>query len=185
MPGYYANEKRQPQQKRRNCLIINVGVVGFEPTTPCSQSRCANRTALYPEKSYLNDPFDQFILLSLKRPYDPPEASSGYANRTACPPKPWRRRALYSVNKKENRPYGNFMILRREGDSNPRYPYGYGSLANCWFQPLTHLSGLKFLPFAQTECKYSTSISTLKNGQQFFNFPTPGNLSSFFHPFEL
>ena len=26
-----------------------VGVVGFEPTTPCSQSRCANRTALYPD----------------------------------------------------------------------------------------------------------------------------------------
>ena len=31
------------------CLIINVGVVGFEPTTPCSQSRYASRTALYPE----------------------------------------------------------------------------------------------------------------------------------------
>ncbi len=26
-----------------------VGVVGFEPTTPWSQTRCANRTALYPE----------------------------------------------------------------------------------------------------------------------------------------
>ena len=30
--------------------------------------------------------------------------------------------------------------LRRERDSNPRYPCEYGSLANCWFQPLTHLS---------------------------------------------
>ena len=29
---------------------------------------------------------------------------------------------------------------RREGDSNPRYSHPYGSLANCWFQPLTHLS---------------------------------------------
>ncbi len=29
---------------------------------------------------------------------------------------------------------------RRERDSNPRYPCEYGSLANCWFQPLTHLS---------------------------------------------
>ena len=29
---------------------------------------------------------------------------------------------------------------RREGDSNPRYGYPYDSLANCWFQPLTHLS---------------------------------------------
>ncbi len=26
-----------------------VGVAGFEPTTPCSQSRCANRTALHPD----------------------------------------------------------------------------------------------------------------------------------------
>ncbi len=30
--------------------------------------------------------------------------------------------------------------MRREGDSNPRYSHPYGSLANCWFQPLTHLS---------------------------------------------
>jgi len=30
---------------------------------------------------------------------------------------------------------------RRGGDSNPRYRLTqYGSLANCWFQPLTHLS---------------------------------------------
>ena len=33
-----------------------------------------------------------------------------------------------------------FFFLRRKGDSNPRYPYEYDSLANCWFQPLTHLS---------------------------------------------
>ena len=32
-----------------SCLFV-VGVAGFEPTTPCSQSRCANRTALHPEK---------------------------------------------------------------------------------------------------------------------------------------
>ena len=32
-----------------DCLFV-VGVAGFEPTTPCSQSRCANRTALHPEK---------------------------------------------------------------------------------------------------------------------------------------
>ncbi len=29
--------------------LSSVGVAGFEPTTPCSQSRCANRTALHPE----------------------------------------------------------------------------------------------------------------------------------------
>ena len=32
------------------CIFsLFVGVAGFEPTTPCSQSRCANRTALHPE----------------------------------------------------------------------------------------------------------------------------------------
>ena len=31
-------------------IFLIVGVAGFEPTTPCSQSRCANRTALHPEK---------------------------------------------------------------------------------------------------------------------------------------
>ncbi len=30
--------------------------------------------------------------------------------------------------------------MRREGDSNPRHGRPCGSLANCWFQPLTHLS---------------------------------------------
>ncbi len=36
-----------------------------------------------------------------------------------------------------------FMIktMRRERDSNPRYSYPYVSLANWWFQPLTHPSG--------------------------------------------
>ena len=30
-------------------LLLLVGVAGFEPATPCSQSRCASRAALYPE----------------------------------------------------------------------------------------------------------------------------------------
>ena len=29
---------------------------------------------------------------------------------------------------------------RKLGDSNPRYSYPYGSLANYWFQPLTQTS---------------------------------------------
>ncbi len=33
-----------------NYQHLFVGVAGFEPTTPCSQSRCANRTALHPEE---------------------------------------------------------------------------------------------------------------------------------------
>ena len=31
-------------------------------------------------------------------------------------------------------------LERKEGDSNPRYPFEYVSLANWWFQPLTHPS---------------------------------------------
>ena len=34
--------------------------------------------------------------------------------------------------------------LRKEGDSNPRYGNPYGSLANCWFQPLTQTSSVPF-----------------------------------------
>ena len=36
-------------------------------------------------------------------------------------------------------PFG-FVFQRKRGDSNPRYSHPYGSLANCWFQPLTHTS---------------------------------------------
>ena len=32
------------------------------------------------------------------------------------------------------------VFLRKRGDSNPRYSYPYVSLANWWFQPLTHTS---------------------------------------------
>ncbi len=35
-----------------NAFVV-VGVKGFEPSTPCSQSRCANRTALRPDASSL------------------------------------------------------------------------------------------------------------------------------------
>ena len=45
-----------------------VGVKGFEPSTPCSQSRCANRTALHPVpfsrcKSSQTFETDQLLLL--------------------------------------------------------------------------------------------------------------------------
>ncbi len=46
-----------------------------------------------------------------------------------------------SFGKKNNPADGGVShVLRREGDSNPRYGYPYGSLANCWFKPLTHRS---------------------------------------------
>ena len=68
----------------RNSLIFTVGAKGFEPSTPCSQSRCASRTAPYPE---------------------------------VC------------------------LTLAEKGGFEPPVPLAeYDSLANCWFQPLTHLS---------------------------------------------
>ena len=38
--------------KSFNYQHSSVGVAGFEPTTPCCQSRCANRTALHPEVGF-------------------------------------------------------------------------------------------------------------------------------------
>ena len=34
-------------------FYILVGAKGFEPSTPCSQSRCANQTALRPDVCFL------------------------------------------------------------------------------------------------------------------------------------
>ena len=45
-------------------------------------------------------------------------------------------------------------LKRREGDSNPRYGYPHDSLANCWFQPLTHLTLMK-AKTQKRECKGS------------------------------
>ena len=52
---------------------------------------------------------------------------------------------------------GSNLALRREGDSNPRYSYPYGSLANCWFKPLTHLSAFLrlFSPNSRTGFSHS------------------------------
>ena len=48
------------------------------------------------------------------------------------------------------------LLSRREGDSNPRYRFQYGSLANYWYKPLTHLSWMcKNGSLAVWECKYS------------------------------
>ena len=48
------------------------------------------------------------------------------------------------MNRALGRHHGE-RLLRKEGDSNPRYGNPYVSLANWWFQPLTHPSwGFKF-----------------------------------------
>ena len=41
--------KKWATQYNLDCPSFTVGVPGFEPGTPCTQSRCANRTALHPE----------------------------------------------------------------------------------------------------------------------------------------
>ena len=45
-------------------------------------------------------------------------------------------------DRKKRRPKGRLQILllRRALDSNQRIPYDIGSLANCWFKPLTQPS---------------------------------------------
>ena len=71
-------------------------MAGFEPATPCSQSRCANRAALH---------LESFQIIKASR-----ACSSG-------------------------------------GETGIRTPgtlLAYGSLANCWFKPLTHLSSSIF-----------------------------------------
>ena len=72
-----------------------------------------------------------------------------------------------------------FFVLRRKGDSNPRYPYEYDSLANCWFQPLTHLSFrvtrtfrlyLKLCFFAKAGAKVQQKIELCKFFRIFFAY---------------
>ena len=51
----------------------------------------------------------------------------------------------YECRDKKNRPQKSDLFFclpksRKLGDSNPRYGYPHGSLANCWFQPLTQTS---------------------------------------------
>ena len=46
-PNYTEINKKE-ETNLLNFLFFCVGVPGFEPGTPCSQSRCANRAALHP-----------------------------------------------------------------------------------------------------------------------------------------
>ena len=43
-----AQQKKLSEKFSLSFLFLMVGIVGFEPTTPCSQSRCANQAALHP-----------------------------------------------------------------------------------------------------------------------------------------
>ena len=81
---------------------------------------------------------------------------------------------LYSAsfeNKKSSAGWRRIALsLRREGDSNPRYSYPYGSLANCWFKPLTHLSSNEVNPLTRD-----------KNRKTWINFKIRRDL---FEPFK-
>ena len=63
---------------------------------------------------------------------------SAYGTRTRVPgvrgryPRPLDESAIVFICLKK--------LQRKLGDSNPRYGNPYGSLANCWFQPLTQTS---------------------------------------------
>ena len=43
-----SNKKKEKEMLESSNISFIVGIPGFEPGTPCSQSRCANRTALHP-----------------------------------------------------------------------------------------------------------------------------------------
>jgi hypothetical protein len=60
-------------------------------------------------------------------------ASSGWQDSNLRPPAP-KAGAMTGLRYTPN------FVQRRERDSNPRYRFQYVSLANWWFQPLTHLS---------------------------------------------
>ena len=50
------------------------------------------------------------------------------------------KNVILSLSEFKTQPLKLKTELRREGDSNPRYPFEYASLANWWIQPLSHLS---------------------------------------------
>ena len=54
------------------------------------------------------------------------------------------------------------------GDSNPRYGYPHGSLANCWFQPLTQPSSRKSLPNQQASFSNAVAKVLLFSGSTKF-----------------
>lgn len=63
---------------------------------------------------------------------------------------------------------GAFVLCGERGIRTPGTLYRYGSLANCWFQPLTHLSNcveLLLYP-SNRECKYNPRYATTARGIQ-------------------
>ncbi len=80
-------------------------------------------------------------------------------------------------------PFSEYL-QRKEGDSNPRYGIPYDSLANCWFQPLTHPSF-----FALTLCvvacfkKTGAKIDPFPNRANLHFRPISSNIRAYFSAF--
>ena len=116
-----------------------VGVPGFEPGTPWSQTRCATGLRytpnLFPELKIFSDP-ELYLFKSLL-----------------------------------------FSMAVREG-FEPSVPfYQYGSLANCWFQPLIHLT------FSKKRCPFfrrTAKIEIYTNSQTSQKEKTLRNIRGFF-----
>ena len=62
-----------------------VGVVGFEPTTPCSQSRCANRTALHPDGEGEDKPAGPDPGITGRQPENPSSFPRNHVTLNRCP----------------------------------------------------------------------------------------------------
>ena len=66
-PSHKGTKTRSPTLQRKigltriACMIV--GIPGFEPGTPCSQSRCANRTALHPELGFSEEKLCSLLLV--------------------------------------------------------------------------------------------------------------------------
>ncbi len=51
-PQFLENRKHQPQASNFLIPINSIGAIGFEPTAPCSQGRCATRLRYAPIKLF-------------------------------------------------------------------------------------------------------------------------------------
>ena len=72
-----------------------------------------------------------------------------------------------------------FLSSRKLGDSNPRYGYPYGSLANCWFQPLTQTSLMTEQAFFKCGANVRQSFGLCKLFCPFFR--TNLEITSYLH----
>ena len=68
--------------------------------------------------------------------------------------------AIVKQQKKTTAQSSLILLLRRALDSNQRIPYDIGSLANCWFKPLTQPSVV--FSMSEKRCKYTTYFGLSK-----------------------